>query len=98
MLLGTPRAGHLAADPGRRAARRTVCDKRLDAPTIGQGEPARFWSQSVKITDVTTYHLPGTRYPWVFLRIDTDEGVHGWGQVSTGPHSTVVAGAASRLG
>jgi galactonate dehydratase len=37
------------------------------------------------------------RYPWVFLRVDTDEGVHGWGQVSTGPHSTVVAGAASRL-
>lgn len=51
----------------------------------------------MKITDVTTYHLPGTRYPWVFLRIDTDEGVHGWGQVSTGPHSTVVAAAASRL-
>ena len=51
----------------------------------------------MKITDVTAYHLPGTRYPWVFLRVDTDEGVHGWGQVSTGPHSNVVAAAASRL-
>ena len=29
----------------------------------------------MKITKVTTYHLPGTRYPWVFIRIDTDEGV-----------------------
>jgi galactonate dehydratase len=52
----------------------------------------------VKITNVQTYHLPGRRYPWVFLRIDTDEGISGWGQVSTGPHSAVVAGAASRLG
>jgi galactonate dehydratase len=51
----------------------------------------------VKITDVTTYHLPGTRYPWVFLRIDTDAGIHGIGQVSSGPNSAVVAGAASRL-
>jgi galactonate dehydratase len=52
----------------------------------------------VKITNVTAHHLPGTRYPWVFLRIETDEGLSGWGQVSTGPHSTVVAAAASRLG
>jgi len=41
----------------------------------------------MKITDVTTYHLPGTRYPWVFLRIDTDSGLHGIGQVSSGPNS-----------
>ncbi|MFN8632480.1 MAG: mandelate racemase/muconate lactonizing enzyme family protein [Chloroflexota bacterium] len=52
----------------------------------------------MKITNVTAYHLPGTRYPWVFLRVDTDEGIHGWGQASSGPHSDVVAAAASRLG
>jgi galactonate dehydratase len=52
----------------------------------------------VKISDVRAYHLPGTRYPWVFLRIDTDEGVHGIGQVSSGPNSAIVAAAASRLG
>jgi galactonate dehydratase len=52
----------------------------------------------MKITNVTALHLPGTRYPWVFLRIDTDAGIHGIGQISTGPHSTVVAAAASRLG
>jgi galactonate dehydratase len=51
----------------------------------------------VKITNVTAFHLPGTRYPWVFLRVDTDEGVYGWGQASSGPHSGVVAAAASRL-
>src|SRR4051812_36858333 len=52
----------------------------------------------MKITAVTTYHLPGTRYPWVFLRIDTDSGLSGIGQVSSGPNSPVVAAAASRLG
>jgi galactonate dehydratase len=52
----------------------------------------------VKITNVTAYHLPGTRYAWVFLRIDTDAGLHGIGQVSSGPHSAIVAAAASRLG
>lgn len=52
----------------------------------------------MQIADVTTYHLPGTRYPWVFLRIETDAGLHGIGQVSSGPNSAVVAAAASRLG
>src|SRR5262245_56237265 len=52
----------------------------------------------VKISGLTSYHLPGTRYPWVFLRIDTDEGIHGIGQISSGPNSAVVAAAASKLG
>ncbi|MFN8524508.1 MAG: mandelate racemase/muconate lactonizing enzyme family protein [Chloroflexota bacterium] len=52
----------------------------------------------MKITNVTAYHLPGTRYPWVFLRIDTDEGIHGIGQASSGPNSAIVAAAAARLG
>jgi len=48
---------------------------------------------TVKITNVTAYHLPGVRY-LVLLRIDTDEA-------STGarfdrPHSGVVTAAASR--
>jgi len=52
----------------------------------------------VKITNVTAHHLPGTRYPWVFLHIDTDAGIRGLGQVSSGPNSAMVAAAASRLG
>lgn len=51
----------------------------------------------MKITNATAYHLPGTRYPWVFLKVETDEGIHGIGQVSSGPNSAVVAAAASRL-
>lgn len=52
----------------------------------------------MKITAVTAYHLPGARYPWVFLRLDTDAGIHGIGQISSGPNSAIVAAAASRLG
>jgi len=52
----------------------------------------------VKITNVTASHLPGTRYAWVFLHVDTDAGIRGLGQVSSGPHSALVAAAASRLG
>jgi galactonate dehydratase len=52
----------------------------------------------VKISEVTAHHLPGTRYPWVFLRITADSGVVGVGQVSSGPNSAAVAAAASKLG
>ena len=52
----------------------------------------------MKITNVTASHLPGARYSWVFLHIDTDAGIRGLGQVSSGPHSALVAAAASRLG
>jgi galactonate dehydratase len=55
-------------------------------------------SRWVKITSVTASHLPGARYPWVFLHVDTDEGIRGLGQVSSGPNSAMVAAAASRLG
>ena len=45
----------------------------------------------MKITNVTASHLPGTRYAWVFLHVDTDAGIRGLGQVSSGPHSALVA-------
>ncbi len=54
--------------------------------------------KAVQITNVSAYHLPGTRYAWVFLHIDTDAGIRGLGQVSSGPQSAMVAAAASRLG
>ena len=40
--------------------------------------------EKVKIAGLSVYHLPGTRYPWVFLRLDTDEGIHGWGRRPAG--------------
>ena len=55
-------------------------------------------NRGVKITNVSASHLAGTRYAWVFLHIDTDAGIRGLGQVSSGPNSALVAAAASRLG
>ena len=52
----------------------------------------------MKITNVSVSHLPGQRYAWVFLHIDTDSGIRGLGQVNSGPNSAVVAAAASHLG
>jgi galactonate dehydratase len=52
----------------------------------------------LKITNVSAAHLPGQRYAWVFLHIETDAGIRGLGQVASGPHSALVAAAASRLG
>ncbi len=52
----------------------------------------------MKITNVTAYHLPGTRYPWVFLKVDTAEGIYGWGQASSGPLSDDVRIWRRRLG
>jgi galactonate dehydratase len=51
----------------------------------------------MKITAVRAYQARGTRYPWVFLRIETDEGIHGIGQASSGPGSAMVYGAASNI-
>jgi galactonate dehydratase len=51
----------------------------------------------MKISGLRVYHLPGTRYPWVFLRLDTDEGLYGIGQASSGPNSAAVAAAAAQL-
>ena len=47
----------------------------------------------MKITDVKVYVVK-PRYPdsagtfegdWTFVRIDTDEGIHGWGEASNSP-------------
>ncbi len=51
----------------------------------------------MKISAVRAFHCRGTRYPWVFLRIETDEGITGFGQASSGPGSAMVYGAAQHL-
>ncbi|MDQ3701785.1 MAG: mandelate racemase/muconate lactonizing enzyme family protein, partial [Chloroflexota bacterium] len=52
----------------------------------------------MEISGMAVYQLPGTRYPWVFLRLETDTGLYGIGQISSGPNAAVVAAAASKLG
>ena len=83
--LAPPVAGGCAAGVQWRAAR-------AGSPGTGRGE------RGVRISNVTAYQLPGTRYPWVFLRLETDTGLTGLGQVSSGPNAPAVAAAASQLG
>jgi galactonate dehydratase len=48
----------------------------------------------VKIVSVTCYPVPPR---WLFLRIDTDEGVVGWGEASLEGHTRTVAAAVDDL-
>jgi len=34
----------------------------------------------MKITDIKTFMMQGGRRNWVFCKIETDEGIHGWGE------------------
>ncbi len=36
----------------------------------------------MKITDVKTYMVAVTRQNWLFVKVETDEGVYGWGEAS----------------
>lgn len=45
----------------------------------------------MKITDVKTFIMHGIRRNWVFCKIETDEGVHGWGEGTLEGHEVTVA-------
>ena len=51
----------------------------------------------MKITSVKSYIGRGTRYPWVFLRIDTEDGLHGIGQAQGGSMAQMVHAAGQHL-
>ncbi|MBM3215777.1 galactonate dehydratase [Candidatus Poribacteria bacterium] len=36
----------------------------------------------MKVTDVRTYVMRGVERNWVFVKVCTDEGIHGWGEAS----------------
>ena len=51
----------------------------------------------MRITDVTTY-LVGNRWKnWLFVRVDTDEGIHGVGEGTLNAFSATVAAAIAEL-
>ena len=51
----------------------------------------------MKITAVNSYIGHGSRYPWVFLKIETDEGLSGLGQAQGGVMAHMVHAAAQNL-
>ena len=44
----------------------------------------------MKITDIKTYIMHGVRRNWVLCKIETDEGVHGWGEGTLERHELAV--------
>ena len=47
----------------------------------------------MKITDVKTFLMEGGRRQWVFVKVETDEGVHGWGEGTLERHEKAVEAA-----
>jgi len=52
----------------------------------------------VKISKVSVSHLPGPRYSWVFVHIDTGGGIRSLGQVSSGSTVPTSLWTARRVG
>lgn len=46
----------------------------------------------MKITDVKAYVTDAYRTNWTFIRVDTDEGIHGWGEASLGTQEHALVG------
>jgi len=44
----------------------------------------------MKITDVKTFLMEGGRRQWLFVKIETDESVHGWGEGTLERHEKAV--------
>ena len=44
----------------------------------------------MKITDIKTFIMQGGNRNWVFCKVETDEGVHGWGEGTLELHEQAV--------
>lgn len=51
----------------------------------------------MKITDVKTYLVGASRQNWLFVKVETDSGVYGWGEGSLEGQEKAVAAAVSDL-
>jgi galactonate dehydratase len=52
----------------------------------------------MKISGFKTYLVEGIKYNWTLLKIETDAGVHGWGEATNWPGSPLVEAACQHLG
>lgn len=53
---------------------------------------------AAKITGVETFHTWGGYRDWSFVRVDTDQGVHGWGEATLEGQEDVVEVAIRQMG
>jgi galactonate dehydratase len=52
----------------------------------------------VKITAVKVWLVEGIKYNWTLLKIETDAGIHGWGEATNWPGSPLVEAACRHVG
>jgi len=51
----------------------------------------------MKITDIKTFVCDAFRTNWTFIKVETDEGLHGWGEASLGTQETALSGCVEDL-
>ena len=51
----------------------------------------------MKITDVKAYTMDAFRTNWTFIRVETDEGLYGWGEASLGTREKALEGCVEDL-
>jgi galactonate dehydratase len=52
----------------------------------------------MRITNCTTYFVEGVKYNWTLMKIETDAGIHGWGEATNWPGSPLVEAACQHVG
>jgi galactonate dehydratase len=52
----------------------------------------------VKITGVSTYLVEGVKYNWTLVKVETDAGLHGWGEATNWPGSPLIEAACRHVG
>jgi galactonate dehydratase len=52
----------------------------------------------MKITSARTFLVEGIKYNWTLLKLDTDAGIHGWGEATNWPGSPLVEAACQHVG
>lgn len=52
----------------------------------------------MKITAVKTYFVEGIKYNWTLVKVETDAGIHGWGEATNWPGSPLIEGACQHVG
>ena len=50
------------------------------------------------ITDVKTYLVEGIKYNWTLVKVETDSGIHGWGEATNWPGSPLIEAACQHVG
>ncbi len=52
----------------------------------------------MKITNIKTFLVEGIKYNWTLVKIETDAGLHGWGEATNWPGSPLVEAACRHVG